>query len=129
MSNRSWLADHGWQPVYDDAGSSSGHGVDLRMLDPSLERLVAIEVKSTIQQGRWPRLATGRSEQMTQSWFDAPGNQGMAEWHVGATDIYAMVAQVHLRRRLWRSCIAGDAQLPQPVTSAEQLSGLNWLTP
>jgi hypothetical protein len=54
--------------------------VDLLMLHPLLERLVAIEVKSTIQLGRWPRLATGRNEQLTPAWFDAPGNQGITEW-------------------------------------------------
>lgn len=75
------LADHGWQPVHDDdAGFSFGHGVDLLMLDPGLDRMVAIEVKSTIQPARWPRLATGANEQLTSAWFNGLGNQGMVEW-------------------------------------------------
>lgn len=123
------LAEIGWQPCYDDdAGSASGHGVDLLMLDPSLERVVAIEVKSTIQRGRWPRLASGDQEQLTPSWFDAPGNQGMVEWQLGSADIYTMVVQVHLRRRLWRSCLAADPLTPQPIVDFEQLSDLDWLT-
>lgn len=123
------LADHGWQPVYDDdAGSSFGHGVDLLMLDPALDRMVAIEVKSTIQPARWPRLATGRDEQLTPAWFNGPGNQGMVEWSLGAADIFTMVAQVHFRRRLWRSCLAGDPRVPRPVTEPEQLSDLTWLS-
>ena len=122
------LADHGWQPVYDDdQGFSSGPGVDLLMLDPTLSRLVAIEVKSTIQQGRWPRLARGRSEQLSPNWLDGSRNIGMAEWGVRSSDIYLMVAQVHLRRRRWRCCLAGDATAPQPVTEQRQLDDLDWL--
>ncbi len=122
------LADHGWQPVYDDdQGFSFGPGVDLLMLDPTLSRLVAIEVKSTIQQGRWPRLARGLSEQLTPHWLDGSRNTGMAEWGVASSDIYLMVAQVHLRRRRWRCCLAGDATAPQPVTEKRHLDDLDWL--
>ncbi|MBR7744778.1 hypothetical protein KC207_15890 [Phycicoccus sp. BSK3Z-2] len=122
------LADHGWQPVYDDSqGFSSGSGVDLLMLDPTLSRLVAIEVKSTIQQGRWPRLARGPSKQLTPHWLDGPRNTGMAEWGVPSASVYLMVAQVHLRRRRWRCCLAGDPMAPQPVTEEQQLDDLDWL--
>jgi hypothetical protein len=123
------LADLGWQPVYDDdAGFSFGHGVDLLMLDPALERMVAIEVKSTIQPARWPRLARGGNEQLTPAWFNSPGNQGMGAWGLGDTDVFTMVAQVHFRRRLWRSCIAHDASVPVAVADAEQLADLAWLS-
>ena len=122
------LANHGWQPVYDDdQGFSSGPGVDLIMLDPTLSRVVAIEVKSTIQQGRWPRLARGRSQQLTPHWLDGSKNTGMAEWGVRSSDIYLMVAQVHLRGRRWRCCLAGDVTAPQPVTEKRQLDDLDWL--
>ncbi|WP_404348433.1 hypothetical protein LG324_12845 [Phycicoccus jejuensis] len=122
------LVDHGWQPVYDDdRGFSSGPGVDLLMLDPTLSRLVAIEVKSTIQQGRWPRLSRARSKQLTPQWLDGPGNAGMAELGMSSADIYLMVAQVHLRNRRWRCCLAGDATAPQPVTEKRQLADLDWL--
>lgn len=123
------LVAHAWQPVYDDdTGISFGHGVDLLMLDPGLARVVAIEVKSTIQPARWPRLTTGPNEQLTPGWFNSPGNQGMVEWDLAAVDIFAMVAQVHLRRRVWRSCLIGGAGKPLPVTHTELLSDLAWLT-
>jgi hypothetical protein len=125
----SMLADYGWQPVYDDvAGISFGHGVDLLMLDPALERMVAVEVKSTIQPARWPRLARGRNEQLTQDWFNHPRNQGMFEWELTNCDIYAMVVQVHFRRLLWRSCIARDLRLSSPIADTDQLADLSWLS-
>jgi hypothetical protein len=124
------LVDHGWQPVHDDtAGASFGHGVDLLMLDPALERMFAIEVKSTVQQSRWPRLARGRKEQLTPTWYDASSNQAMVESGLSSADIYTMVAQVHFRRRLWRSCVAGDICKPQPVADEDQISDLGWLLP
>lgn len=122
------LEMHGWQPIGDDpSGFSSGHGIDLLMLDPTLEHLVAIEVKSTIQASRWPRLAAGSREQLTPEWFDAPGNEGMTEWDLGSADIYTMVVQVHLRQLRWRACLAGDIRSPQPVADLDQLTSLDWL--
>jgi len=90
--------------------------------------VVAIEVKSTMQPARWPRLESGAREQLTSAWFAAPGNQGMSEWQLGSADIYTMVVQVHLRRHLWRSCLAGDRLTPQPIVDLEQLCDLDWLT-
>ncbi len=119
------LVDHGWQPAHDDtAGISFGHGVDLLMLEPSLEKMFAIEVKSTLQQSRWPRLSRGRKEQLTPTWYDAPSNKAMAEGDLTSGDVYTMVAQVHFRRRLWRCCVAGDMWKPQPITDEEQISDL-----
>ena len=124
----SLLVDFGWQPVYDDtAGISYGHGVDLVMMDPVLERLVTIEVKSTIQRQRWPRLARGLGEQLTPEWLERSDNVGMREWGLGAADVYLMVAQVHWSRRAWRACLAADPDRPQPVTGAGQLIDLTWL--
>ena len=126
----STLADLGWQPVYDDdRGFSSGHGIDLLMLDPTLERLVAIEVKSTIQPRRWPRLARGRSEQLTPEWLDGPRNTGMLDSAVSSADVYMMVAQIHLGRRRWRCCLAGGPSQSQPVTEEGQLMNLDWVAP
>lgn len=123
------LEMQGWQPVGDDpTGFSSAHGIDLLMLDPTFEHLVAIEVKSTIQASRWPRLAAGSREQLTPEWFDAPGNEGMTEWDLGSADIYTMVVQVHLRQLRWRACLAGDIRSPQPLAGLDQLASLDWLT-
>lgn len=123
------LEEQGWQPVSDDAaGFSSGHGVDLLMLDPTLERMVAIEVKSTTQSSRWPRLAAGSREQLTPEWFDAPRNEAMVDWSLSAADVYTMVVQVHLRRLRWRACLAHDLRSPQPLIDLDQLASLEWLT-
>ncbi|WP_127572497.1 hypothetical protein [Georgenia faecalis] len=123
------LEEQGWQPVGDDAsGFSSGHGIDLLMLDSTLERLIVIEVKSTIQPSRWPRLAAGRREQLTPEWFDAPSNEGMVEWGLGAGDVHTMVAQIHLRRRRWRACLANTLHTAHPLVDLDQLASLEWLT-
>lgn len=122
------LEAEGWQPVGDDpTGFSSGHGIDLLMLDPTYEHLVAIEVKSTIQASRWPRLAAGRREQLNPEWFDAPGNEGMREWGLSSADVYKMVAQLHFRRLRWRACLARDIRFPHPLEGPEQLASLHWL--
>lgn len=123
------LEAQGWQPVGNDpSGFSSGHGIDLLMLDSTFEHLVAIEVKSTIQSSRWPRLAAGRREQLTPEWFDAPGNEGMKEWDLGSADICTMVVQVHMRKLRWRACLASDIRSPKPLAYLDQLTSLDWLT-
>ncbi|WP_030527728.1 hypothetical protein [Phycicoccus jejuensis] len=122
------LVERGWQPVYDDVeGFSFGPGIDLLMLDPPLERLVAVEVKSTIQRGRWPRLSRGGSKQLTAQWLDDGANVGMAQWEIGSEDVYLLVAQVRLRERVWRCCIAADPTRALPVTDEAQLKDLRWL--
>ena len=122
------LADLGWQPVYDDdAGESYGHGVDLLMLEPQLERLFAIEVKSTIQARRWPRLSRAPVGQMSSAWLDKSDNYGMRSWEVESADVYAMVAQVHLVRRIWRACVVADSVRAVPVARLDELSDTTWL--
>ena len=123
------LVEEGWTPVVHDVGGfSSGHGIDLLMLDATMERLVAVEVKSTVQRSRWPRLARGRHEQLTPEWLDAPGNEGMVEWALDSQDVYLMVVQVHLHRRRWRACLAGDPAVVRPLVDLDQLADLEWLT-
>lgn len=123
------LQDVGWRPLYDDAaGFASGSGVDLVMLDPAFERAIAIEVKSTIQANRWPRLARGRREQLTSTWLDRASNEGMADLGLTSDDVHVMVVQVHLLRRRWRACIMDDAGLPRAVVDVDDLQDLSWLT-
>lgn len=75
----SMLVDFGWQPLYDDDSRySAGHGVDLLMLDPSLSAVIALEVKSTIQRRRWPRLASASRAQMTPGWLGMRATWGCA---------------------------------------------------
>lgn len=125
----SMLVELGWQPLYDDdSGYSAGHGVDLLMLDPSLSAIAAIEVKSTIQRTRWPRLSPAPRAQMTSAWLGRASNEGMRQWALSAGDVYAMIVQAHLARRKWRACIAAELDAPIPITSVDQLVDLNWLT-
>lgn len=125
----STLVDCEWIPVYsDDTGSSAGHGVDLLMLDPSLTGVVAVEVKSTIQQARWPRLAPTSRAQMTPAWLDSSSNEGMREWMITSDDVYSMVVQAHLTRMRWRACIAAELNAPVPIANIDQLLDLTWLT-
>ncbi|VXB71173.1 hypothetical protein [Pseudoclavibacter sp. 8L] len=124
----SMLVDFGWQPLYDDdSGYSAGHGVDLLMLDPSLSPVVAIEVKSTIQRGRWPRRPPESRAQMTPAWLGRASNEGMREWTFDADDVHSMIVQAHLGRLKWRVCVAGDLDSPLPVASVDQLVDLSWL--
>jgi hypothetical protein len=72
------LVELGWSPLYhDEHPSSGGHGVDLVMLTPRMDKVAAIEVKATLQPDRWPRLAPVRMNQMTTQWLDKLGNAGM----------------------------------------------------
>ena len=124
----SMLADFGWHPVFDDdTAFSSGHGIDLLMLDPSLSDVVVIEVKSTIQRGRWPRLNPASRAQMTADWLDNTRNAGMREWELSSADVHLMIVQIHFGRLLWRACVSSGSHLPQPVTRIDQLQDLSWM--
>jgi len=121
------LADYGWQPLYDDdSGYSTGHGVDLVMLEPSFTRVVVIEVKSTIQFARWPRLNPISRPQMTRDWLERSSNEGMQEWTLSPDDVYSMIVQVHLSRMKWRACAAAELDTPVPITSERQLLDFTW---
>lgn len=122
------LCELGWQPLQDDIeGISFGPGVDLMMLDPDMARVIAIEVKSTVQPARWPRLARGAAEQMTPDWLDQPRNTAMNELSVRSDDIFVMVVQVHFQRRLWRASIGPTAAEQSPITAEEDLTDLTWI--
>lgn len=124
------LVDFGWQALNDDdRGYSAGHGVDLLRLDPSLSAIVAVavEVKSTIQRGRWPRLPPTARAQMTAAWLGRASNEGMREWALEADDVYSMIVQAHLGRLKWRACVAAELDAPLPIASVEQLVDFGWL--
>lgn len=125
----SMLVDFGWQPLYDDdSGHSAEHGVDLLMLDPSLSAVIALEVKSTTQRRRWPRLTSASRAQMTPDWLGRVSNMGMREWALEAGDVYSMTVQVHLERLKWRACIAAESDAPTSIANVNQLIDTTWLT-
>ena len=55
------------------------HGVDLLMLSPAADHVLAIEVKGTLRTGRLPRLSRRATLQMSAAWVDKRDNPGMAE--------------------------------------------------
>lgn len=125
----SMLVDFGWQPLFDDdSGYAAGHGVDLLMLDPSLSAVIALEIKSTIQRTRWPRLAPASQAQMSPAWLGRASNVGMREWALDAGDVYSMTVQVHLERLKWRACIAAASDAPTSIANVNQLLDTAWLT-
>lgn len=124
------LVEAGWAPLADDThGRSFGHGVDLLMADPTLERVVGIEVKSTVQHARWPRVERHGVDQLSPEWLDKTDNPGMHDVGVASADVYVMVAQVHFTRRCWRAIIGPTAATTHPVKASSQLTDIAWIDP
>jgi hypothetical protein len=61
------LADLGYQLLWHFTGPGR-HGVDLIVLCPSMERVVAVEVKGTLRPRYWPRLSRRELVQMSGAW-------------------------------------------------------------
>lgn len=126
----SLLVEAGWTPLDHDAhGVSFGHGVDLLMLGPALERVVTVEVKSTVQPARWRRLSRHGIGQLTPEWLDKVDNPGMRGLRANSSDVYVMIAQLQLTRRRWRACLGPTASSARPLVSAAQLDDLDWVDP
>jgi hypothetical protein len=120
------LVDLGWSPLYhDERPSSGGHGVDLVMLTPSMDKVAAIEVKATLQPDRWPRLAPVRMNQMTIQWLDKLGNAGMIATELQAADVYGFIAMVQFARRQLKAAVTEDFVAYSPINSIEQLEDLS----
>ena len=120
------LVDLGWSPLYhDERPSSGGHGVDLVMLTPSMDKVAAIEVKATLQPDRWPRLAPVRMNQMTTQWLDKLGNAGMIATELQAADVYGFIAMVQFARRQLKAAVTEDFVSYSPINSIEQLEDLS----
>ena len=77
------LDDIGYHPVWHFTGPGR-HGVDLLMLSPAADHVLAIEVKGTLRAGRVPRLSRRATLQMSAAWVDKRDNPGMAEWELRA---------------------------------------------
>ena len=122
------LDELGWHVVEQFVSPrSGGHGIDLAMLSPQMDRLFAVEVKGTLQEQRWPRLSRGEFDQMTRAWLDKPDNPGMSELGVLAEDIYGLVIFIQFRQRRWKAAITTDFERASGVGNAAQLADLVWL--
>ena len=82
-----------------------------------------MEVKATLQPGRWPRLAPVRMNQMTIQWLDKRGNAGMIATELQAADVYGFIAMVQFARRQLE--VTEDFVAYSPINSIEQLEDLS----
>ncbi len=120
------LAEHGWIPVWHFVGPGR-HGVDLLLLGPGAERLVAVEVKGTLRPRRWPRVRRGELMQMDLAWLDKSDNPAMEEWGVQAADVYGGVFVLNFAELAYKAALTRDFERWQPLVVAEQLDDLSWL--
>ncbi|MGX9792929.1 hypothetical protein [Mycobacterium sp. MMS18-G62] len=120
--------DLGFTPIQHMVGpESGGHGVDLLMLTPGFEAVFSIEVKGTLQRGRWPRLTRGEVAQMTAEWLDKTDNPGMADHDLVSGDVYGAVALVNFARMQWKAAVTADFSSAHPITDTAQLEDVAWL--
>lgn len=120
------LAALGYQPVSHFTGPG-GHGVDLLMLCPALERLVAIEVKGTLRPGHWPRFRRGEIRQMSLDWLNKRDNPGMAEWGLEGRDVYGAAVLVNFAELRLKVGLTSDFDRLRALTRWEELADLAWL--
>jgi hypothetical protein len=118
----------GFTPLQHMVGpESGGHGVDLLMLTPGFEAVFSIEVKGTLQRGRWPRLTRGEVAQMTAEWLDKSDNPGMADHDLVSGDVYGGVALVNFARMQWKAAVTADFSSAHAITDTAQLEDVCWL--
>lgn len=120
------LVDLGYELV-GEVGGQGRHGIDVLMLDPSGERLMAIEVKGTLRSDRWPRVRRGRVPQMSAGWLDKVDNPGMAEWALRSEDVFGAIVLVNLAMPAFKIGVTADFEQFDPVTDLAHLVDLSWL--
>ena len=118
------LVGHGWSPVWHFTGPGR-HGVDLLLLGPGAEHLIAVEVKATLRPRYWPRVP--RHVDMP-AWLDKLDNPGMAEWDVTSEDVYGAVVLVSFHHSAFKAALTADFEGWLPVTDPRQLDDLEWAT-
>ena len=101
------LADIGYHPVWHFTGPGR-HGVDLLMASPTLDHVLAIEVKGSLRAGSVPRLSRRAVTQMSAAWVDKRDNPGMAEWELQSADVYGAVIAVSFAEMVVRAIVSDD---------------------
>ena len=114
------LADLGYHAVHDFIGPGR-HGVDLLMLSPAADRVLAIEVKGTLRPGCVPRLSRRAAAQMSAAWVDKADNPGMAEWELQSDDVYGLVIAVNFADMVLRAVASEDFVGWRPVALLDDL--------
>jgi hypothetical protein len=120
------LCELDYAPVWHLVGPGR-HGVDLIMLSPSTDHLVAVEVKSTFRPRQVPRLTVAELTQMSRGWLDRADNPGMREWALTADDVYGLVAVVNFSDRTLRYGATADFEQLHPIRHLDQVRDLRWL--
>jgi len=115
------LADEGWHPVWHFTGAGR-HGVDLLMLSPEADRVLAIEVKGTLRARHVPRLSRRATLQMSAAWVDKADNPGMAEWELQSADVYGAVIAVNFADMTVRALLSDDFACWRPVATLAELA-------
>lgn len=115
------LADVGYHPVHDFAGPGR-HGVDLLMLGPACDHMLAVEVKGTLRARHVPSLSRRAVAQMSAAWIDKADNPGMAEWGLRSDDVHAAVIAVNFADMLLRAVVSSDLERWHPVASLAELA-------
>lgn len=111
------LVDAGWSPVEHFLGPfSGGHGIDLALLSPSLEHLFVVEVKGTLQPGRWPGLTRGEIDQMSIEWLSGPDNAGMRSLGLDGNAVSGLVLLFQFARRQWKGVLTPDFDRVWPLS-------------
>jgi hypothetical protein len=120
------LADLGYQLIWQLTGPGH-HGVDLVMLDPAGQMVVAWEVKGTLREVGWPRLSGRELGQMGAGWMDKADNPGMTEWGLTSADVIGGVVFIRFRTQEMRILVTADYATLLPITDKAQLADLSWI--
>ena len=117
------LADVGYHPVWHFTGPGR-HGVDLLMASPTLDHVLAIEVKGSLRARSVPRLSRRAVMQMSAAWVDKRDNPGMAEWELQSADVYGAVIAVSFAEMVVRAIVSEDFERWRGVAALEDLASV-----
>jgi hypothetical protein len=120
------LESLGWTPVWHFLGPGR-HGIDLLLLGPGVEQMVAVEVKGTLRPRCWPRLRSGELTQMDLGWIDKSDNPAMTEWAVTSEDVHGAIVLVNFADLVYKAVVTSDFTTWHPIDRIEQLETLEWL--
>jgi hypothetical protein len=118
--------DYGYNVVWLLDGPGT-RGVDLIVLSPAGDKVIAVEVKGTLRPNHWPKVSGRLLKQMTAEWLDKPDNPGMVEWGFTSEDLYGGLIQVNFAEMAFRAAFTADFHTWTRVTARDQLEDLGWL--
>lgn len=118
--------DYGYNVVWLLDGPGT-RGVDLIVLSPAGDRVIAVEVKGTLRPNHWPKVSGRLLKQMTAEWLDKPDNPGMGELSFTSEDLYGALIQVSFAEMAFRASFTADFHTWTHVTARNQLEDLEWL--